>query len=59
MADSRLYVSEYRKSTGDYKHCIATEASLSIGHPFRFIRGFMNVYSLLIELFLVDKMYVY
>lgn len=54
MADSRLYVSEYRKSTGDYKHCIATEASLSIGHPFRFIRGFMNVTIFLLELPVVD-----
>ena len=38
-----MYVNEYKKSTGDYKHSIAREVASSEGHPFRFVRGFMNV----------------
>lgn len=26
-----------------YKHCIAESCDKSVGHPFRFIRGLMNV----------------
>lgn len=45
MADSTMYVNEYKQSTGDYKHSIATSVDLTEGHPFRFVRGLMNVNS--------------
>lgn len=42
-AEDSFYNVETKNVTGEYKHCIAREASESLGHPFRLIRGLINV----------------
>ena len=42
-ADICYYYTEQRNATGMCKHCIAESCDKSVGHPFRFIRGLMNV----------------
>ena len=42
-AEDSFYNVETKNVTGEYKHCIAREANESLGHPFRLIRGLINV----------------
>jgi len=43
MEDSNFYDQKEMRSAGPYNHSIAKEVKLTEGHPFRFVRGFMNV----------------
>ena len=43
MDDDMYYPREMKRAVGEYRHSIATEAAKSIGHPFRLIRGLINV----------------
>ena len=42
-AEDSFYNVETKNVTGEYTHCIARKASESLGHPFRLIRGLINV----------------